>query len=150
MICRQTILLRENAVIIQLVPKREPPASGAQHPATMEELLAQITDQSVTDKIRKVWGSACGDAYLNSLLLDDREGHCDRFPPEASHAIFMLITLNEIARRRAGAKPALDAVSGLDWANETGQWKIVKSRELKVNAEPVTPTGAALHRAGNS
>ncbi len=113
-----------------LVPK--PPLPSARTPASdRERLLAQIPYRRIADQIDLLWSSAECDRYLNTLLINDREGNRQGFPAEVSRAIFGLITLNELARREAGTAPALDTISGLDWANETGKWKIVKSRELQ-------------------
>ena len=113
-----------------LVPK--PPFPPPRTPASdRERLLAQIPYRRIADQIDLLWASAECDHYLNTLLINDREAHRQGFPPEVSRAIFGLITLNELARRRDGSAAPLDTISGLDWANETGKWKIVKSRELQ-------------------
>ncbi|MEQ1516437.1 MAG: hypothetical protein ABL931_08125 [Usitatibacteraceae bacterium] len=117
-------------VMMYLVPAKPLPAVEPQA-ATMEELLAQIPYARITDPIRQYWGKAYCDEFLNSLLINDRTGNRQGFSDAIAHAIFALITLNELTRRRKGEIADKTISSDHDWANETGKWKIVKSREAK-------------------
>jgi len=52
---------------------------------TYPHILARITD---------LWGTAALDAYLDSLMLNDREGR-QGFPPDVAMEIFHLISVHE-------------------------------------------------------
>lgn len=132
--------------MMYLVPKQAPQTAVASAaspaPAPLEELLKKIPYKRIADQVRRFWGKEYCDEYLNSLLINDREGDRQGFSPEISQAIFALITLNELTRRRAGAIAEAVSVGGKDWANETGRWEIVKSPETKKSAAAAATTGA--------
>lgn len=115
-----------------LVPSTPAPAPAATPQAAgMEELLALIPCARITEPIRRYWGKDYCDEFLNSLLINDRVGDRQGFTPEIAGAIFALITLNELTRRRTGQSSEAVTSSAHDWANETGRWTIVKSPEAK-------------------
>ncbi len=126
-----------------LVPKQAPPPAASPAPSPLEELLKKIPYKRITDQVRQFWGKEYCDEFLNSLLINDREGDRQGFSPEISQAIFALITLNELTRRRAGANVEIIGANGKDWANETGRWEIVKSPETKKSAGAAATTGAS-------
>lgn len=93
------------------------------------KLISSIPYPHITRKIVLMWGSSELGTYLNSLLLADRDIPRLGFPPEVSKSIFSLITRNEVVQRALGGKPDMDTISGNDWVNETGKWKILKRQE---------------------
>jgi hypothetical protein len=122
--------------VIYLVPST--PAAAKPQPANVEELLSIIPYKRITDQIRRYWGKDYCDEYLNSLLINDREGDRQGFSPDISHAIFALITLNELMRRRGGIIAEQETSPNHDWVNETGRWQIVKSPETKKSVVTVS------------
>jgi hypothetical protein len=127
-----------------LVPAKSSPVAKPQA-ASLEDFLGNIPYKRITDQIRRYWGKDYCDEYLNSLLINDRDGDRQGFPPEIAAAIFGLITLNELMRRRAGAVSEAAAIDGNDWANETGKWTIVKSPETKKAADKIEPASAVAY-----
>ena len=124
-----------------LVPS-VPPSAAVPQAASVEELLALIPYARITNLIRRYWSKDYCDEFLNSLLINDRVGDRQGFSPEIAGAIFALITLNELTRRRTGLVSGTVTSSGHDWASETGRWTIVKSPEAKI---PQAPIAASRH-----
>jgi hypothetical protein len=132
---RQPLLNRE-ATVMYLVPSATTSAVAPQA-AGMEELLALIPYARVTDLIRRYWGKDHCDEFLNSLLINDRVGDRQGFSGEIAGAIFALITLSELTRRRTGRVVEAVTSGDHDWANETGRWTIVKTPEAKSHQPPI-------------
>ena len=134
-------LFNLEVTVIHLVTTTTQPDAATSAPGR-EELLALIPSQRISDSIRLRWGSGACDEFLNSLLINDRVGDRQGFAPSVAHAIFALITLNEFTRRRIDSPAKKHAASDENWANETGRWEIIKSREHK---EPTQATPVAQY-----